>query len=44
MVKETQSVRIDPVLWRAVKQRALDLDTSISEYLESIIKKDLGRK
>lgn len=44
MVKETQSVRIDPALWKQVKQRALDLDTSISAYLEGIIKKDLSRK
>jgi hypothetical protein len=44
MVKDTQSIRIEPDLWKEVKKRAIDLDMSISEYVENLIKKDLKKK
>lgn len=42
--KETISLKIDPDLWTEAKHRCLDKKMKYSEYVESLIKKDLGKK
>ena len=39
--RKTTSLKIDPELWKKAKKRCIDKDTSISTYLESLIKQDL---
>ena len=36
------SIKIEPELWKEAKKRAIDNEQRISEYLESLIKNDLG--
>jgi len=44
MERETISLKIDPELWKKAKHKCLDEDVSYSEYVEGLIKKDLGNK
>lgn len=37
------SVYVDVEIIKSIKQRALDLDLKISEYVENLIKSDLQR-
>ena len=39
--RKTTSLKIDRELWKKAKKRCIDKDTSISTYLESLIKQDL---
>jgi len=42
--KETISLKINPELWREAKHKCLDKKMKYSEYVEGLIKKDLGKK
>ncbi|MEK6919309.1 MAG: hypothetical protein AABW73_04725 [Nanoarchaeota archaeon] len=42
--KETISLKIDPQLWRDAKKHCIDKKLKYSDYVESLIKKDLGKK
>lgn len=44
MPRKTTSIKIDPDLWKTVKKHSIDLDVDVSEYIEKLIKKDLGIK
>jgi hypothetical protein len=44
MERQTVSLKLDPELWREAKKKCIDKDLSYSEYVESLIKKDLGKK
>ena len=41
--RKTTSLKIDPEIWKSAKKRCIDRDSSISEYIESLIEKDLKR-
>ena len=43
MVRKTTSLKIDEELWKEVKIECIKKDIEISEYLESLIKKDLNK-
>lgn len=42
--RETTSIRIDPVLWKEAKVKAIHNDMSIGQYIEELIKKDVKSK
>jgi hypothetical protein len=42
--KETISLKIDPKLWIEAKQYCIGKRLKYSEYVEGLIKKDLGKK
>lgn len=42
--KETISLKIDPQLWKDVKHHCIDKGIKYSDYVESLIRKDLGKK
>ena len=42
--KETISLKINPELWTEAKHKCLDKKVKYSEYVEGLIKKDLGKK
>ena len=44
MERQTVSLKHDPELWKEAKKKCIDKNTSYSEYVESLIKKDLGKK
>jgi|TARA_B100001964_G_scaffold220399_1_gene263406 hypothetical protein len=44
MLRKTTSLKIDIDLWKEVKKKCIDLDSEISDYLEKLIRKDLGMK
>ena len=44
MERETISLKLDPELWKKAKHHCLDKEISYSEYVESLIKKDLEKK
>lgn len=44
MKREAISLKIDPELWKKAKHHCLDKDVSYSEYVESLIEKDLKIK
>ncbi len=44
MVKKTTSIKVDDGLWKEVKLHCVKEDVDISEYLETLIKKDLKKK
>ena len=39
--RKTTSLKIDPETWKQAKKKCIDKDMHISEYIESLIKKDL---
>lgn len=41
--KETTSIKIDPEVWKEAKHLAIDRGMTISELLESLIKKELKK-
>jgi hypothetical protein len=43
MERKTTSLKINPELWKEVKKACIDKEIEISEYLESLIKKDLKK-
>lgn len=44
MLRKTTSIKIDPELWKKVKKHCIDEEIEVSEYLENLIKQDLGKK
>jgi len=44
MPRKTTSLKIDIELWKEVRKKCIDLDSEISDYLENLIRKDLGIK
>lgn len=42
--RETTSIRIDPELWHRAKIYALESHMSISELVEKLLEKELGKK
>jgi len=44
MNKKKTSIKIDPNLWKEVKKLCIDKDQDISNYLETLIKKDLKKR
>ena len=42
--KGTISLKIDPHLWREAKKHCIDKSFKYSDYVESLIQKDLGKK
>ena len=44
MLRKTTSLKIDIDLWKEVKKKCIDLDSEISDYLEKLVRKDLGMK
>jgi hypothetical protein len=42
--KETISLKINPELWTKAKHKCLDTKMKYSEYVEGLIKRDLGKK
>lgn len=44
MPRKTTSLKIDIELWKEVKKKCIDLEMDISDYLEKLVKKDLGIK
>jgi predicted DNA-binding protein len=44
MTRKTTSIKIDSELWKRVKKHCIDAEKDVSEYLEELIKKDLGSK
>jgi hypothetical protein len=41
MERKTTSIKIDSDLWKKVKKHCIDEEIDISDYLETIIRKDL---
>lgn len=44
MERQTVSLKLDPELWKEAKKKCIDKNTSYSEYVEALIKKDLSKK
>lgn len=44
MQRKTTSIKIDPELWKKLKKHCIDKEMDISDYLEILIKRDLGVK
>ena len=44
MERQTISIKINPELWKEAKKKCIDDNTSYSEYVEELIKKDLKGK
>ena len=42
-MKETKSFKVDPGVWHKFKVRCAELDIDISEKLEELINKELGK-
>ena len=42
MNRKTTSLKINPEIWKTAKKSCIDKDISISEYVESLIEKDIG--
>lgn len=41
MVRKTTSLKVDDALWRKVKIHCINEGLDISEYIESLVEKDL---
>lgn len=44
MERRTTSIKIDPELWKKVRKYCIDKEIDVSEYIEGLIKTDLGKK
>ena len=44
MERVTKSLKIDPEVWKAVKVHCAKEDLEISDFIETIVKKELGKK
>ncbi|MFH1337556.1 MAG: hypothetical protein ABIH55_01640 [Nanoarchaeota archaeon] len=42
--RSTVSVRIDPKLWKEARKKAIDMDMTISEFVERSIKEKINKK
>ncbi len=42
--KETTSIRIDPKIWKEAKLKAVQKDMSIGEFIEELIRKEIGKR
>jgi len=42
--KETISLKINPDVWKEAKKHCIDKSLKYSDYVEGLIKKDLGKK
>lgn len=40
-MRKATSIKVDIEVWKQAKKRAIDLNMHISEYLESLIKRDM---
>lgn len=43
MAKKKTSINIDQELWKYVRKHCIDKEVDISDYLESLIRKDLKK-
>lgn len=43
MPKKTTSIKIEPEIWKKVKLHCVEKEIEISDYIESLIKKDLKK-
>lgn len=43
MARKSTSIKVDEDLWKEFKKRAIDKDLDVSELLERLIRKELGR-
>lgn len=41
MLRKTTSIKVNPDLWKKVKKHCIDVDQDLSDYIESLFKKDL---
>lgn len=41
MIRKTTSIKVNPELWKLVRNHCTNKEIEISEYLEILIKKDL---
>jgi len=41
--KKTTSIKIDPELWKEVKKYAIDHDTSVTDFIEKILIKEMKK-
>jgi len=41
--KETTSIKIDPEIWKEAKKLAIDKNMTLSDFLESLIKRELKK-
>jgi hypothetical protein len=44
MVRKTTSLKIDETLWKEVKIHCIKEGVDISDYIETLVKKDLRKK
>ncbi|MFA6073465.1 MAG: hypothetical protein WC758_05105 [Candidatus Woesearchaeota archaeon] len=44
MERKTTSIKIDPELWKEAKKHCIDAEIDISEYVETLIRKNLKEK
>ena len=44
MDKKTTSIKIEPKTWKEAKKNCIDKETTLSDYVEKLIKKDLKGK
>lgn len=43
MKRETRSVKVDPILWKRAKKLAIDMDMTLSEFIEKLIDEAVKR-
>ena len=43
-MRKTTSIKVDPVIWKKAKMKALNDDIDLGVYVEELIKKDLKIK
>ena len=44
MKRKTKSLKINPKIWKRIKQHCVNKEISISKYIEDLAKKDLNIK
>lgn len=44
MKRVTTSIKVNPQLWKEVKKYCIDKDINVSDLLEQLLKKELGKK
>ncbi|MEI6731383.1 MAG: hypothetical protein WCK90_01750 [archaeon] len=44
MVRKTTSLKVEEEIWKKVKIHCIEIGEDISDYLENLVKKDLGIK
>ena len=43
MRRETRSIKVDPILWKKAKKLAIDMDMTLSEFIEKLIDEAVKR-